>query len=341
MTVAAYIALVKKAEGLMASAGLTPAQRLSALRGIYYGTPWSVDTRVEHNWIRALLFTTFAGAVAPDPRTILGTRLFGQLSSAQDLRQGRIGVDIGHALIGIESQLNASRAGAAVAAPMGGTPVEVVTWLGDLGGGAANLTFARALGRAASVQSIFVNRAGDYGDSANLEGDVAGVVVGSVGGMAVMPGSATPIADLLSLYFPTSRTSLWTRRATLFASSASISGTTAATLTGVIDKIETFAIFYLVHRYVSAGKLTPAQTQAACQHLHGAATEIAITFGRALARVTRSGTLPIAGAAPWPAPSARGPCTSRVLRAVSTASGVGEELNELKRQFSKYLLEAL
>jgi hypothetical protein len=95
-------------------------------------------------------------------------------------------------------------------------------------------------------------------------------------------------------YFPGSSSTLWNRRATLFAKSASISGTSASSLSGVIDKIETFGIFYLMQRYVAAGKLSSTQVQAACQHVRGAATEVGITFATALARTAGSGSLAIA-----------------------------------------------
>ena len=141
------VALIRKAEALLVKkAGQTnPADRACTLRGIYYGTDWSLDYKVESKRseagarIRNLGFLAYTGANVPtDPRPALGQALVDDIQASQSIHDGGSGIDVGHVMIGVETRNSAIMR----KAPMpgqGGTGIEIVTWLGDLGGGAANL----------------------------------------------------------------------------------------------------------------------------------------------------------------------------------------------------------
>src|SRR5690349_248481 len=72
----AAVALLAKAEALLIKAGQSSAEeRLKTLRGVYYGTTWSLDFDVESKRsmagaiIRNAGFVTYTGGHAPaDPR---------------------------------------------------------------------------------------------------------------------------------------------------------------------------------------------------------------------------------------------------------------------------------
>src|SRR5579864_7720678 len=102
--------LLRKAEdALIRKAGQNdPADRACTLRGIYYGTLWSLDYQVESKRseagavIRNLGFLTYTGGNVPaDPRPALGSALFSDLQHSQSIHDGGRSIDIGHALIGL------------------------------------------------------------------------------------------------------------------------------------------------------------------------------------------------------------------------------------------------
>lgn len=181
----AVVALIRAAEDLLIKkAGQTsPLDRVSTLRGVYYGTLWSLDYKVESVRstgganIRNLGFLTYTGGTIPaDPRpAFAGTSIMADLQASQSIRDRGRGIDIGHMLIGLETR-SSQVLRTQNFTGQGGTGLEIVTWLGDLGGGAANLAKRRIL-RPTSVEVIFHNRTSDYGVMDNLEGDAAGYLV--------------------------------------------------------------------------------------------------------------------------------------------------------------------
>lgn len=112
------------------------------------------------------------------------------------------GVDCGHLLIGLYARTNPG----AREVPLSqheATGLEIVTWVGDLGGASAATAWARASNPRASVAAHFTGT--DFGAASNLEGDVAAYTV------SAQPGSGRPtaprwpdsglVSDALAAYF--------------------------------------------------------------------------------------------------------------------------------------------
>lgn len=347
--------LIRQAETQLIGHGVAdPSIRLLMLRGIYYGTPWSTDQSVERSMIRNIGFTIFTGIqIPPDPRPALGNSLFRDLQSSQDVRdRGRL-IDVGHALIGLDAR-RSSVARTLEIPTQGGTGLELVTWLGDLGGGAANLAWCRASTPNRSVSNIFSASGSDYGASINLEGDIAAYVIGSTGGALDAPifRRGDGIVDLFERYLPISRTaSGWQRRGRDFVqmiggrvSGSSISNRSTL-ITQLTGKIETFAVAYMMQRYIPGQCLNGPQIEAACQHLHGAAREVAAVFVSALTRLLIRPGRAVSGSRPWPRPTARGSCTSAALqatvRALDHARTIELTLQGARQDAERYLRELL
>lgn len=351
-TFAGVVDLIRKAEALLEKkAGQTdPVDRAITLRGIYYGTLWSLDYKVESKRsvpganIRNLGFLTYTGGNLPvDPRTALaGTTLFDDLQASQSIhdRGTGAGIDIGHVLIGIETRN--SWALRNVPFPgQGGTGIEIVTWLGDLGGGAASLARKRVTAPRTSVEVIFKNSTSDYGVMDNLEGDAGGYLVGcgSSPGGATTYGAGKGVADILSDYLPLTSATQWATRASRFAialggtvGSGGITNMPALTKS-LADKLYDFAIWYAATRWIPSGELLGPAAQTACMHMRGAAEEVATVFVSTLSKaILRPGSA-IQASAPYPAPTAAGACKSTLMQAASTnPSAVRKQLEEWNKQ---------
>lgn len=338
----ALIALLQRAETALVRAGQTdPAERVTTLRGLFYGTDWSTDSRVEHaSVLRTIGFFVYTGLTLPaDPRPALGASLFADLQASQSIAdRGRV-VDIGHALIGMDARLRVTSRTIPIPS-QGGTGLQIVTWLGDLGGGAAHLAFLRATNPRQSVASVFVNRASDYGTVDNLEGDVAGHLIAcddSPGGPLVFP-PGTGIADAVATYLPGTTSVAWTTRAARFAATIGLTAqsgrlvVSSGALTAVAQQIWDFAVFYLTTRYIAAGQLRGPQISIACKHLRGASTEVATVFLRTLATAVASPSVSgVRASAPWPAATPPGQCESSILAAAATdvSSSLKKQLHDL------------
>lgn len=63
-------------------------ERIHIIRGIYYGTPWSVDYSVEGNRFRNGMFNRYTYSKEPDdPRKVLGQTLFKNLFESAEVYQ--------------------------------------------------------------------------------------------------------------------------------------------------------------------------------------------------------------------------------------------------------------
>jgi len=181
-TFTGVVDLIRKAEDALGKkAGQTdPKDRACTLRSIYYGTAWSLDYKVESKRsepgarVRNLGFLSYTGGNLPgDPRLALGEALFADLQQSQSIhdRSRGFGIDIGHVLIGLETRAS-SRMRDIPLEGQGGTGVEIVTWLGDLGGGAASPArrYASApMNMLPKVEVVFKNSTSAYGVMDNLE----------------------------------------------------------------------------------------------------------------------------------------------------------------------------
>jgi hypothetical protein len=362
---AELVSLIERAENqLITTGGITdPRQRLSTLRGIFYGTAWSKDFRAERSQIRNLGFTIFTGfGSPPDPRSTLGTSLFNDLQDSQDVTDGRFKIDTGHTLIGMEARTNPT--GREYEIPtQGGTGLEIVTWLGDLGGGAANLAWQRSASASSatrSVSTIFIASGSDYGAPINLEGDVAGYLIGAPatvtsGSAALTFARGTTIADLFRAYLPInaagrvnyflrSRNFLTMMGGRFDPPPSNRLNNRSTVVSRLAAKIRDFATAYILQRYI-VGQGHPRQRiEDACKHLSGTAAEVAETFVKALEANIRVPRNLIRAQAPWETPTPPATtCSSRLLMTAAREREATDLINRTieqgRRTASEWLRE--
>ncbi len=266
-----YIALVRRAEGQLVSHGMSDiGKRVHVLTGIYYGSTWSLDFKVEKSTGRNLLFEQFLGRpfeTLDDPRPAIGPTLFASLQASQDVH----GVDMGHMLIGLDARMrDVPREQNFPGLQASG--LELVTWAGDLGGGAARLSFDEGEGRG-SVGRYFSGT--DFGASSNLEGDIAAYLVGSDGATNLKaPVFAGTVADALAAYFL--KPAVWDERKGRFLDIISGTPTLSPAMFG--PKIKSFARLYYGTRVAKDHLTQPGQIYAGISHLHDASEQVARRF---------------------------------------------------------------
>jgi hypothetical protein len=224
----------------------------------------------------------------------------------------------------------------------------MVTWLGDLGGGAANLAWQRSAGGrnlARSVSTVFGASGSDYGAPINLEGDIAGYVVGAGSSLAApaFPRGAK-IADLFRAYLPVSSagTTRYMQRCRDFLtimggrfdpppSARLLNG--AAVARRFADRIRGFGAAYILQRYVIGQGRPRSRIEQACKLLDGAAREVAEVFVFTLERGVFSPRRPVAAAAPWPPASPpAASCTSRTLAVAAHEREARDTVNRTIRE---------
>ncbi|HEU4610613.1 MAG TPA: hypothetical protein VFS15_00995, partial [Kofleriaceae bacterium] len=345
---AELIDLVRGAEARLAASGITSARdQIHALRGIYYGTVWSQDYAVEHSTTRNEGFQRFtrpsvdpSRSVPPDVRPILDCGLFEALRDSQDIHDpsGRY-LDFGHLIIGLDARSDPAFAsevrypvptplGGSIDIRLGGTGTELVTWLGDLGGGAASLAARRV--NAPSTSAAVVFSGSDYGGSINLEGDVAASVVATSGAPTSLTapsfGAGRRLSDVLQDYLsPGSTSRSWAERVTTFlrinGASFDASGTLtnrAALLHRWSSQVQTFACNYLASRVRDSRTTGITRSQAiaaAGSHVVTSANEVTVVFLDALEDARRSGGPIVARRFPSPSPSGASACTLQITAA--------------------------
>ena len=206
---------------------------------------------------------------------------------------------------------------------MGGTGPEIVTWVGDLGGGTARLARARVKAPGTSASISFMGS--DYGGSINLEGDIAGYVVAS-GGSPTLSAPNIPagkrLSDALQDYLsPGTVGSAWKDRAKTFLAmnggAFDVSGalTNRVTLIAAFSaKFQVFACNYLASR-VNDNHLTSATAKAAASHVIPASEEIAETFINALEDSLKTGSKIEARRFPAAKSAKPGACTLQIAAA--------------------------
>lgn len=352
-TFAGVIVLLRKAEEALVKRAnqLDPNTRVCTLRGIYYGMEWSLDYKIERKRseagarIRNAGFLTYTGGNLPaDPRPAIGQALFDDLQGSQSIHDAGYGIDVGHLLIGLETRAS-SNLRTVKFAGQGGTGLEIVTWLGDLGGGVASLARKRVTVPTTSVQVIFNNASSDYGVMDNIEGDVGGYLVAcgtAPGGIpAFAPG--TGVANALATYAPLASGAQWLTRATRFATVLGANVSPKSGITNQINVVNTlsgklyeFAIWYAATRWIPSGELIGPSAIKACMHMKGAAREVAEVFVQTLARAIASPRAPIQAAAPYPPPLAAGICESELLKKASVdISAIKKQLDEWRKDLVK------
>jgi len=179
------IALVKASEDMLIQNKMTNIEdRINCIRGIYYGTTWSLDYQQEKSEWRNRgfrIFTTFG--VRNDARKLLKcsdnckAHLFEALYESPEVIDSKKKVtDFGHLMIGLDARR--SLVARYLNLPFGGSGLENVTWIGDLGGGAGMLAYKRVANPQLRAKKLVFDSDHDYGCSINIEGDISGYVVG-------------------------------------------------------------------------------------------------------------------------------------------------------------------
>ena len=179
------IELVKDAEIMLIKNELTDIEdRINCIRGIYYGAEWSLDYSQEKSRGRNAgfrVYTTYG--IENDARKVLKCSdnckgmLFESLFQTPEVIDTSTRVtDFGHLMIGLDARR--SYIARFTNLPFGGTGLENVTWVGDIGGGAGMLAYKRALNPTIRAKKMVFDSAHDYGCSINIEGDIAAYIVG-------------------------------------------------------------------------------------------------------------------------------------------------------------------
>jgi hypothetical protein len=277
--------------------------RIKILRGLYYGTDWSMDraqsygSSLRNNGFKLYL----CDAIEPiNPEQILGSNLFQKLMCSPEVKNGNLGVDWGHIIIGMEARLSwCSREQEVLVPPHQTSGLEITTWIGDIGGGAGMLAFKRITNPNKRAIDMF-NDPNDFGGWFNMEGDIAAYLVGR--NTAIF--DHTPevelnnlmIADALQAYLlpqPAPAESEYNKRGRLFLGMLGGVVDAQGNLTNeqdlmnhLVPKVQDFAEYYLVN--MSFGRTVDFEQ--ASRHLGGASREITSLFINALKRVVYSPT---------------------------------------------------
>lgn len=278
------INLVKQSEEVLIENGYSDIEdRISIIRGIYYGTEWSLDYNNEQSKVRNNVFNIYTGSsVVADARRELKCaskckgKLFDSLYNSFEVFEGRYkAVDFGHLIIGIDSR----RSWAAINVSLnGGTGLENNTWVGDLGGGTAKLALDRVKNPKKRAKSMFPVGGSSYGSMVNLEGDIAAYIVG-------MDSEKESKIDDLTDNFETIHEALkdyfdkkWKKRAYYFLKmiDGEFDGNTLTNRDELVEycaeTFEDFAFYYAALRYTKEELVTSSG------YYKGASEEIASIF---------------------------------------------------------------
>lgn len=298
--------------------------RIWMLRGIFYGTEWSVDHSVEGSPVRDAMFNKYSHGLTAgppgDPRPFLSSNLFDELFESAEVKDGSRGVDFGHLIIGIDARTGPY---ANINVPLhGGTGPEIVTWLGDLGGGAGQLAIKRITNP--NKRAIDHFKGSSFGGWINLEGDVAAFLVAR---KDPTPFTFPLYPDLepddkftfvveeylIPEIYSDIESSIWYNRSKIFVEeflNGEIVDEEIVNKTEVIEDLaDIFVEFgenYMVNRLRQNGSLDIDRAIEASSHLVGASTEIAEIFVNTLERSLASPLKRIKAFGTGPAPTPQG-----------------------------------
>lgn len=220
-----YVDLIQQAEKEMLAKGKASLdERLYMLGGIYYATTWSAEYSKLHADDRRKAFERcLRKTYSPldDPRPVIGAHAYSSLLKNQDV-SGTEPVDMGHLLIGLAARLHPDARGQVMnITDLGGIPfvpsgllstkstgLEIMTWVGDLGGATGRLALDRADAAAKAkpgtaprpvlASKYFAGK--DYGGPSNLYGDVYAYALAPGGtGKIERPAIGPPLASPASI----------------------------------------------------------------------------------------------------------------------------------------------
>ena len=350
------IILVKAAEDKLISNGIIDVfDRIKIIRGIYYGTTWSMDYLKEGSEERNLGFDVYiANTSRPqNPTGILGESLTNALRNSPEIKDGNRSVDFGHLIIGLEARSKAiSRE---ISIPyQGGSGLEITTWLGDIGGGAGMLAMRRRNNSSIKAKSLVFNANGhDYGAKINLEGDIAAYVVSHDKDETDDPSYPNIkeygfISDVLEDYFLPKGESLsedWNHRVKLFTQM--IGGEVdnnqlvnkSELIEDLTEKIVDFAGIYALIRYQSNGQSSESVFRETSKHIRGASKEVAQIFVEMLEHIIQNeGAELIAISNPAPSPKgAEEGVLKKTADTMRTAKGTKEVLEDWGNDFNDWI----
>lgn len=306
--------IIREAEDSLINHGYEDIpSRIKILRGIYYGTSWSMDfdqsygTTTRNTGFKVYLCTP---SDPINPTQILGTDLFQKLKSSPEVTDGNNGVDWGHVIIGLEARLNwCSREINTVAHSSSG--LEITTWIGDIGGGAGMLAYKRIGNPNKRAKDMF-NGKSDFGGWINLEGDIAAYLIGrdrnnfdSTPSVSYEAGDY--IADLVEDYLlpqPATDDSEWNQRGKLFLKMIGGDITEDGTLANedelsesVSREVEDFAENYVINmatgRNSDNDPSNDVNMYQASRYLEGASKEITDIFIHTLLKAANEPDEPV------------------------------------------------
>lgn len=300
------ISFIREAEDKLIAAGYKEIEkRIHILRGIYYGTPWSLDFSVEQSIIRNTGFQSYTYSKEPDdPRKILGLNSFQKLfNSAEVIQDNTKAIDFGHIIIGLDARLSFLAREAAFPFHGGGTGLEICTWVGDIGGAAGML----AINRISNPQKRAIDKfkGSSFGGWVNFEGNIASYLIGRDKSKL----DSTPslnlkddvyIADAIKDYLIID-TIEWENRSKNFLkmlgaeiddASCEIKNFTALRKV-ILGKVLNFAEFYMNVRLFQNNKLNVDSLIEASSHLIGASKEVVDIFLYTLLQTCKTPNNPV------------------------------------------------
>jgi hypothetical protein len=340
-----YIDWVRQFEKTMIENGRkTLVERIHTLRGIYYGTIWSVDFDVEGNQVRNTMFQLYTNSVTPsDPRPIIGENLYRNLFDSPEVTNsdGEL-MDFGHLIIGLDARLSMLSTYHPYPGQGGGTGLEICTWVGDIGGGTGMLAQKRIDNPA--KRAIEMYKGSSFGGRVNLEGDIAAFLVAQ--GYLLYIGSNSNddlIADYLTSYLISDKDK-WKNRAKnfLFELGAELDEdkkvvkNVESVKKNISAKLAGFAENYMMLRLWGKPDYIDLMIKGT-SHIVGAANEMAEIFVETLTHVWKNqgkSLIPPPNVNPVPTPAGK-PFRKYVL--AKAAKDNGEEfIREVERYFDKF-----
>lgn len=337
------IAAIREAERRLYLTGITDvAERVSIIRGLFYGTRWSHDFRNEQSGSRSWIFRVCSGDLREpiNPQGILDGGLYEAIRDSQDVRDSRDRcIDFGHMIFGMEARAtgihfdDGFKARIAKIMQWGlsktfqGTNLEIASWVGDIGAATGRLAFERAKrgnGKDFPISRVFSPNGESYGCTMNLEGDAGAYVCGNlmraVSAAPYYPTDNYPggsLADCLERYLsPGSQE--WDNRAYLFLSCVAKDNgghllkrgdntfelqNKDQILETVANKVAWFGQAYIHARSQDDPKYTPGIADRVTNYIPGASRETAQVFIDTLFGCCGNPGKPLTAAGPFPEPT--------------------------------------
>ena len=349
---AELIRLVRIAEDKLISAGHADiTDRIRIFRGIYYGTNWSMDYTKEKSETRNIGFDLYTASTnrPTNPISILGESLFKALLDTPELKDGTRSLDFGHLMIGLESRSSYTSREFNIP-KQGGTGLEAVTWLGDLGGGAGMVSMKRITNPATKTKDVVFQASGhDYGALINLEGDMAAYVLAKDGNK----GPSYPqmkeygyISDSLADYLLKKQNKTapeWNSRVVDFAQmigakvDKGVITNKSDLISQLSSQLEDFGGMYALVRMKNSSLASEKNYREASKHIVGVSKEVAAIFVDMLERSIKDPAKPLV-AVLNPVPSEKGE-EYGVLKRAADAISLGTSVEKTSKNIENKIKE--